>query len=204
MQKVYARRILTGFGRGFMFAAISFLTFTAIVWALIIVQGQRDEARPAGAAIVLGAAQWNGSPSPVLRARLDHAFELYRRGLVGQIILTGGVGQGDTVSEAAAGKEYLVQRGLPAEVLLTEETGTTTFESMEHAAELARLNAVGSVLVVSDAFHMLRSLKIARDLGLTAYGAPTPTSPIAGNRLEEARFIVREGWAYLAYIFLRQ
>src|SRR4051812_7855224 len=135
MQNFYARRMLLGFLRGLILVAGCFAALTVVVCGLIVAQGQRDEARKASAAIVLGAAQWNGDPSPVLRARLDHALDLYRRGAVSRIILTGGVGPGDALSEAAAGKQYLIEQRLPAEALLLDERSTTTWENLENAAE---------------------------------------------------------------------
>jgi uncharacterized SAM-binding protein YcdF (DUF218 family) len=204
MRNLHAWRILKGFLRSLISIAVSVAALGALVCGLIVLQGQRDEARQSGAAIVLGAAQWNGDPSPVLRARLDHALDLYRRGLVSRIILTGGVGRGDKLSEAAAGKQYLIEQRLPAEALLLDERSTTTWENLQNAAALARANGINSVLLVSDPFHMLRSLKMARDLGLAAYGSPTRTSPISVNWAEEARYIVRESWAYLVYLVARQ
>jgi uncharacterized SAM-binding protein YcdF (DUF218 family) len=204
MRKLQAMRILTALLRGLLLAGISAALLAALVCGLIVVQGQRDEARDSGAAVVLGAAQWNGDPSPVLRARLDHALDLYHRGIVKRIILTGGVGAGDRLSEAAAGKQYLLDRQLSAEVLLLDERSTTTWENLQNAADLARANGIDTVLLVSDPFHMLRSLKMARDLGLSAYGSPTRSSPISGNRTEEARFVLREIWAYLVYLFARR
>jgi len=204
MRNFHAWRILKGFLRSLISIAVSVAALGVLVCGLIVLQGQRDEARQSGAAIVLGAAQWNGDPSPVLRARLDHALDLYRRGLVSRIILTGGVGRGDKLSEAAAGKQYLIEQRLPAEALLLDERSTTTWENLQNAAALARANGINSVLLVSDPFHMLRSLKMARDLGLAAYGSPTRTSPISVNWAEEARYIVRESWAYLVYLVARQ
>lgn len=198
------RRILLGFLRGLLTSCCCLLALVALVCLLIVLQGRRDDVRSASAAIVLGAAQWNGTPSPVLGARLDHALDLYKRGYVSHIILTGGVGPGDTTSEAAAGKQYLVARGLPAEALLVDEHGATTWESLSDSAVLARANGIGAVVLVSDPFHMLRSLKMARDLGLVAYGSPTRTSPISENIVTEAGYVVREAWAYLVYLFTRQ
>jgi uncharacterized SAM-binding protein YcdF (DUF218 family) len=209
MNTRYIIRLLAGFLRGLVIISATILALLGLVCALIVVQGRRDEAQQlgagqVGAALVLGAAQWNGDPSPVLRARLDHALELYRRGQVRQIILTGGMGVGDTTSEAAAGKRYLIEQGMAADVLLLEEQGTTTWESLRNAVPLARANRIGAVLLVSDPFHMLRSIKMARDLGLIAYGSPTRTSPIAAGSGEEIRYVVREAWAYLVYLFARQ
>jgi uncharacterized SAM-binding protein YcdF (DUF218 family) len=203
MRNLHAWRILRGFFRSLLAIMVSVAALTGLICGLIVVQGSRDEPRQSGAAVVLGAAQWNGDPSPVLRARLDHALDLYRRGIVGKIILTGGVAAGDTLSEAAAGKQYLIERQLPPEVLLLDERSTTTWENVQNAAELARANGINSVLLVSDPFHMLRSLKMARDLQLVAYGSPTRTSPISGNQAEELRYVLRESWAYLIYLFAR-
>jgi uncharacterized SAM-binding protein YcdF (DUF218 family) len=209
MNTRYAIRLLAGFLRGLITVAVALLVLLGLVCALIVAQGRRDEAQQVGAgqvgaALVLGAAQWNGDPSPVLRARLDHALDLYRRGQVRQIILTGGVGSGDTTSEAAAGKQYLIDRGMTADALLLEEQGTTTWESLRNAVPLAHTNRIGAVLLVSDPFHMLRSIKMARDLGLIAYGSPTPSSPIAAGSAEETRYILREAWAYMVYLFARE
>jgi len=209
MNTRYAFRLLAGFLRGLIVIAVALLALLGLVCALIAAQGRRDEARQVGAgqvgaALVLGAAQWNGDPSPVLRARLDHALDLYRRGQVRQIILTGGVGPGDTTSEAAAGKQYLIEQGLAADALLLEDRGTTTWESLQNAVPLARANRIGAVMLVSDPFHMLRSIKMARDLGLIAYGSPTRSSPIVAGSAEEARYILREAWAYMVYLFARE
>ena len=209
MNTRYAIRLLNGFVRGLILIAVTLLLLLGLVCALIVIQGRRDEAQQVGAgqvgaALVLGAAQWNGDPSPVLRARLDHALELYRRGQVRQIILTGGVGAGDTTSEAAAGKQYLIERGMTADALLLEEQGTNTWESLRNAVPLARANRISAVLLVSDPFHMLRSIKMARDLGLIAYGSPTRSSPIVTGSAEEIRSVLREAWAYLVYLFARE
>src|SRR5205085_4927154 len=204
MRNSAMRRMLLGCLRGLIVSVAAGVALVVLVCVLVVVQGQRDEARPAGAAVVLGAAQWNGTPSPVLQARLDHVLDLYKRGYVGRIILAGGAAQGDTVSEAAAGKKYLTDRGLPPESMLLDEQGTTTWESLRNTAALARANGIGAVLLVSDPFHMLRSLKMARDLGLDAYGSPTRTSPISANLSEELRYVVRESWAYLVYLLVRR
>src|ERR1044071_307824 len=132
MNTRYAIRLLAGFLRGLIVIAVALLALLGLACVLIVIQGRRDEALQVGAgqvgaALVLGAAQWNGDPSPVLRARLDHALDLYRRGVVSRIILTGGVGKGDQLSEAAAGKLYLTEQRLPAEALLLDEQSTTTW-----------------------------------------------------------------------------
>lgn len=200
---INVQQIGRGMARSLALALTSLVVLVALICVLIALQGRRDETQPAGAAVVLGAAQWNGSPSPVLQARLDHALDLYRRGTVGKIILTGGVGQGDSVSEAAAGRDYLVQHGVATTTLLLEQQGTTTWESMQNAARLARANGINSVLLVSDAYHMLRALKMAHDLRLNAYASPIrPASGI--ESLDEAMHVLREAGAYLLYVFARK
>jgi len=209
MQRLYVARGLRGFARGLVQSAVSLVALMALISLLIVLEGQRDDLQNlgvgrAGAAIVLGAAQSGGDSSPVLRARLDHALDLYRRGQVRLIVVTGGAGAGDTISEAAAGRQYLLGRGLPPEALLAEERGTSTWEHLRNSAPLIQSNQIGAVVLVSDPFHMLRALKMARDLDLIAYGSPTRTSPVSRSRWLEARYVVREAWAYLVYLFFRQ
>jgi len=150
---------------------------------------RRDEARPAAAIVVLGAAQYVGRPSPVLRARLDHAIALWRRGLAPRIIFTGGFGERDTTSEAAVGQRYAVKQGVPPKNILIENSGRSTAESMQHVATLMDAEPSRDVILVSDPFHMLRLSVLARRFGLTPYTSPTRTSPISRSRKEE--------WSYL-------
>jgi uncharacterized SAM-binding protein YcdF (DUF218 family) len=201
--KLRLQRIAAGFVRGLVLTMTSMLALLLLVCVLIVVQGRRDETRTSSAAIVLGAAQWNGEPSPVLRARLDHALDLYRRGTVRRVILTGGVGEGDTVSEAAAGREYLIEQGVSAEALLLEEQGRTTWESLNNAAALTRENGLETVLLVSDSYHMLRSLKMAHDLKLNAAASPISLMDLEIT-LDAVVHVLREAAAYLVYIFTRQ
>lgn len=142
---------------------------------------RQDEARPVGAIVVLGAAQYVGKPSPVLRARLDHAISLWKRDLAPTLIVTGGRGTGDTTSEAAVSQRYAVQRGVPATAILLETEGRTTSESMAGVAALMGSRNRRDVLLVSDPFHMLRLTILARRHGLVPYASPTPTSPIAAS-----------------------
>jgi uncharacterized SAM-binding protein YcdF (DUF218 family) len=151
--------------------------------------------RVADAIVVLGAAQYAGRPSPVLQARLDHALTLYERQLAPYLLLTGGRGDGDTQSEAGAGRRYLRQRGVPDSAMLYEDLGRTTFSSMQHAADTLRRVQGTSVLLVSDPFHMLRLSVLARLHGLTPLVSPTRTSPISANPLLEFEYAVRESLA---------
>lgn len=161
-------------------------------WALslfgVYVWGQRDTARPVAAIVVMGAAQYGGRPSPVLRARIDHAIELWRRGLAPRLIFTGGPGDLDTTSEAAVAERYAIDRGIPARAILIENAGRSTSESLQHVAALMDAEPSRSVILVSDPFHMLRLTIVARRFGLTAYQSPTQTSPISTSW--------RESWKY--------
>ena len=167
-----------------------------LVWlaslAGVLLWARRDEARPAGAIVVLGAAQYVGRPSPVLRARLDHALALWRRGLAPRLILTGGTGVGDTTSEAAVGRRYVMRRGVPEHAVITENLGKTTRESMRAVAAFMRTQSDTTVILVSDPFHMLRLSVLARRLGLVPYTSPTRTSPISANPGEEWKYVLSE------------
>lgn len=184
------------------------LGLVALVWVAslgaVLVWEQNDQARPASAIVVLGAAQYVGRPSPVLRARLDHAIELWRRKLAPLIIVTGGTGRGDTTSEAAVSQRYAIRRGVPASVILLETEGRTTSESMEGVAALMGRQPGRDVLLVSDPFHMLRLTILARRHGLIPYASPTPTSPIAASPTERWKYALSESVkAPLAFIFER-
>lgn len=175
--------------------------YLGTVTYLVYLQGQQDQTQRADAAVVLGAAVWVGNPSPVLKARLDHALQLYQTNTIDKIIVTGGIGTGDNMSEAEAGAAYLMENGVPATDILQETIGKSTFQSLQGAVVLAQANTIKSVLIVSDPFHMLRSLKMAGDLGLSASASPTTTSPISRRPAEEWLYMVRESVAYTSYLF---
>ena len=139
------------------------------VWRL---QGW-DQTRAADAAIVLGAAQYDGRPSEVFRSRLDHAAELYRDGLVSTIVVTGGSREGDRFTEAYSGLTYLISEGVPAERVIVVDDGTSSWESMAAAARVLRRKDLESVLLVSDPYHSLRLLGIAREVGIDGHVSPT-------------------------------
>ncbi len=160
--------------------------------ATIYLYGRMDRARPSGAIVVLGAAQYDGKPSPVLRARLDHAIELYHQGIADTLIMTGGTGTGDTVSEAVVSKRYAARAGIPAEAVLVEERGMTSLQSMNEVANLMERHRLQSAVLVSDPFHMLRLRLLALRVGIRARTSPTRSSPISRNPAEERRFILRE------------
>ena len=160
--------------------------------AAVLYWEHRDQPEPAGAIVVLGAAQYVGRPSPVLRARLDHAIALWRRQLAPSLIVTGGRGTGDTTTEAAVSQRYAEQHGVPGSAILLESTGRTTNQSMAGVAELMRARNRNDVLLVSDAFHMLRLVIIARRYGLDPHTSPTPTSPITASPVERWKYTLGE------------
>lgn len=171
----------------------------------VLVWASRDEAQPAQAIVVLGAAQYAGKPSPVLRARLDHALDLWNRHLSSLLILTGGTGIGDTTSEAAVGRTYARKRGVPDSAILVENAGRTTSESMRAVAGMLEVRGLQTALLVSDPFHMLRLRILARRFGFTPYTSPTQTSPISPNREARWKYIFSESLkAPLAFFFERK
>jgi uncharacterized SAM-binding protein YcdF (DUF218 family) len=193
-----ARRILT-VGMVTVFALWLISAVSVLVWS------SRDEARPAQAIVVLGAAQYAGKPSPVLRARLDHALDLWNRHLASLLILTGGTGSGDTTSEAAVGRKYAKRHGVPDSAILVENEGRTTSESMRAVAGMLEVRGLQSALLVSDPFHMLRLRILARRFGFTPYTSPTRTSPISPNREERWKYIFSESLkAPMAFLFERK
>ena len=159
---------------------------------LVVLWGSRDEASESDAIVVMGAAQWNGRPSPVLRARLEHAHALWTRGHATWLVVTGGVGAGDTTSEAAVGKRFLVQLGVPAARVLVEPTGRTTQQSIRDVAAMLKEKKLARVLLVSDPFHMLRLDVVSRSHGLIPLTSPTRTSPISRNIPELVTYVLAE------------
>lgn len=143
--------------------------------------GGTDQARPVDAIVVMGAAQYDGRPSPQLQSRLDHAYDLWVLGLSQTIVVTGGNQPGDRFTEADASADYLIGRGVPDDAILRENVAHTSYDSLAGAAVLLRERGLNSVLLVSDPFHSLRIRLTAQELGLTAYVSPTRTSPVQGS-----------------------
>lgn len=144
----------------------------------ILDEGSRDQVRPAGAIIVLGAAQYDGVPSPVFRARLDHAVRLFQDGWAPVLLTTGGKRPGDRVTEAETAREYAIERGVPATAIAMEPEGRTTLESLRGAAAILRGRGISDAILVSDPTHMLRVRRIATDVGIRGWPSPTRTSPV--------------------------
>lgn len=200
-----AKRALTIVRRVLTILVVTAFALWLISAAAVMVWSSRDEARPASAIVVLGAAQYAGKPSPVLRARLDHALDLWHKHLGQLLILTGGTGERDTTSEAAVGRTYAIKHGVPDTVILMETEGRTTSESMRAVAGMLEARGLQSALLVSDPFHMLRLRILARRFGFTPYTSPTRTSPIEPNREQRWKYIFSESIkAPLAFFFERK
>lgn len=168
----------------------------------MLIVSRLDQRAPADAIVVLGAAQYDGRPSPVLKARLDHGASLFREGYADLIVVTGGIVEGDRMSEATAGQRYLVSRGIPAGVVVVQPEGRTTAGSMDAVAEYLRGAGKERVILVSDPFHLARLRLEAHRLGLTAYTSPTLTSPISRRFGTELGYLLAEG-AKLPVILLK-
>ena len=148
--------------------------------------------------IVLGAAQYGGTPSPVFAGRLDHALLLYRQGRADQVMVVGSNEPGDSTTEAQAGRDYLVSKGVPADAALAEPVGRTTYESLVGAASYMREHDLHTAFLVSDPWHNARIKRMASDLGIRGYASATWTS---AAKSEDTRFTgyARETLAYLYY-----
>ena len=162
-------------------------------------QGSRDEQRPADAIVVLGAAQFNGTPGGVFEARLQHAVDLYRQGVAPYLVVTGGKLPGDRTTEAATARKWAIAHGVPADAILGENEGHSTLESLEAVAVIFRERDLSSAVFVSDETHMLRVLRMATDLGIVGWGSPTRTSPSDLETARRTQAMVHEIGGLLAY-----
>lgn len=185
---VVLRRAAKAFGLLLLMAGIVY----TISLVLVLAASQVDQRRPAHAVVVLGAAQYNGRPSPVLRARLDHALALYRDGLAPRILVTGGIGRGDVESEATVSRRYLVARRVPDSAVVVLPQGRSTEASMTAVAAWLRGREERRVILVSDPFHLWRLRLEARRTGIEAYTSPTESSPISDNPVLELRYLAGE------------
>ncbi|HEY7403664.1 MAG TPA: YdcF family protein [Candidatus Angelobacter sp.] len=151
-------------------------TFAGVTYWRVAHQAEKNEARPADAIVVFGAAQYDGRPSPVYKARLDHAAQLYHRGLAPIVIITGGSGNDPVFSEGVVGREYLKTLGIPDSQLIAETQSPDTAESARRVATIMYVNNLHSCLAVSDGYHIFRIKQMLGREGITAYGAPRPNS----------------------------
>lgn len=170
--------------RALIGVALSVLVLGSGYFALTLYQVWRtarsDDARESGAIVVLGAAQFDGQPSRVFAARLDHAADLYQDGLAPVIVVTGGKQAGDRFTEAAAGADFLHERGVPDDAILREVQGRSTYESLRATQRFLAARGIDEVVVVTDPFHALRAKLIAQEVGLDAATSPSSDSPVRG------------------------
>ncbi|MBU6328472.1 MAG: YdcF family protein [Acidobacteria bacterium] len=158
-----------------LFTGISLVVlYVGVTFAQVWMASRQDDTSPAAAIVVMGAAQWNGVPSPVLKGRLDHALELYRAGAAPIIVVTGGKQTGDAVTQGYSGFRYLRDQGVPESAIRVEIEGTNSFEELSASAVIVRQAGGGdTVLIVTDPYHALRTESIAGELGLRAHVSPT-------------------------------
>lgn len=150
--------------------------YVAVLYFNIVRQSTRDERRPADAIVVFGAAQYDGRPSPVYKARLDHAAQLYHEGFAPMVITTGGAGEDPRFNEGVVGREYLKARGVPDRQLIAETQSPDTAESARRVANIMRVNGMRSCLAVSDGYHLFRVKQMLGREGVLVYGSPRPNS----------------------------
>ena len=180
-------------------ALIALFGYGAYLYGQIRDYAVRDEAHAADAIVILGAAQYNGRPSPVLKARLDHAYDLYRRGLAQTIITTGSYGPDPNFSEAEVSTKYLIQRGVDMNAIITEQGSGSTYDSIQEASGFLKAKGWKSALVVSDGFHLYRVKRMFNDSGIVTYTSPAPNSPIEQAASQRFWHSVREVVLISAY-----
>jgi uncharacterized SAM-binding protein YcdF (DUF218 family) len=169
-------------------------TATAIWWT-----ARHDSQPHSDAIVVLGSAQYNGVPSSIFEARLEHALELYEDGVAPVVVTVGGKADGDQFTEAASGRAYLAEAGVPEDALLAVEEGVDTLESMRAVGTVFHERGWDSAVLVTDPWHAMRAERMAEDAGITADSSPTRQGPAVQTRTTQFRYILRETAAYLYY-----
>jgi uncharacterized SAM-binding protein YcdF (DUF218 family) len=187
---------LEALGLAALASVASFLALTAV---RIVHEGSLQEVHPADAIVVFGAAEYAGRPSPVLRARLDHAFDLFRKGIAPVVITTGGAASDPKFSEGGVGRDYLQHRGIPERSLIAETQGSDTAQSAVRVAVIMRANGLHSCVAVSDAYHVFRIKRLLEHEGIgPVYVAPRPDSRPHGA-MQRAYAVMREASSYLLW-----
>lgn len=181
-------------------AVVALLAYPVWLGFQIWDQSLSDENRSVDAIVVLGAAQYDGEPSPIYEARLRHADYLFKEGFSDTIVVTGGKQEGDRFTEAEAGESYLIDNGVPADRILLETEGRTTLESLKAVHAIAPAQAIDTVLLVSDPMHSERIKRIAYDLGFDdAWTSPASYLELNRSRATKFKELVREIASLLAY-----
>jgi uncharacterized SAM-binding protein YcdF (DUF218 family) len=179
-------------------AVLAFLLFLLVISLRIVHEAGKEELHPADAIVVFGAAEYSGRPSPVLRARLDRAYELFKLGLAPVVITTGGSGSDPSFSEGGVGHDYLLHRGIPERALIAETQGSDTAQSAERVAVILRANGLHSCLAVSDEYHVFRIKVLLEHEGMRVYVAPRTGSRPKGH-WQRMIAVLREAMSYLVW-----
>ena len=191
------RRVLVGL-------LVLVLAYFAVSTTLVARWIGKDERPQVDAIVVLGAAQYDGRPSAIYQARLEHAVELWSDGVAPLLVFTGGKEPGDRFTEGGSGARWALARGVPSAAVVTEEQSRTTYQNLAGAKRaLERRDPGGGrhrIVVVSDPFHMFRAVRQAADLGMDAYPSPTRTSPLSASRLKLTELVLREDLAIAGYL----
>jgi uncharacterized SAM-binding protein YcdF (DUF218 family) len=178
--------------------AAAVITWLAYICLGIVHEASRQEIHSADAIVVFGAAEYSGRPSPVYRARLDHAFELYQQGIAPVVITTGGAAADPSYSEGGVGHDYLMHRGVPDSSLIAETQGSDTAQSAQRIAVIMRANHMHSCVAVSDAYHVFRIRKLLEHEGIQVYVSPRPDS-IPHSLWQRAQAGLREALSYMVW-----
>jgi uncharacterized SAM-binding protein YcdF (DUF218 family) len=179
-------------------AAIVVAAYLIFISSRIAAESSKQDLHPADAIVVFGAAQYDGRPSPVFRARLDHAFELFQRGLAPAVLTTGGPASDPSYSEGGVGHDYLVHRGIPDSSVIAETQGSDTAKSAERLAVIMRANHMRSCIAVSDAYHVFRIRNLLEHEGIRVYVSPRPDSR-PHSVLQRAIALLRESTSYMLW-----
>ena len=181
-----------------LFLAVGVVWFVILALRIKAASGKSTN-RDADAALVLGAAVWNGEPSPVFRERLKHAIQLYHNKRVRMLLFTGGIGENDMVSEASIARQFAIGAGVPTDKIVIEEESRSTYQNLYYAREQMPFHQITSVVVVTDPLHMKRALMICDYLGIKASPSPRPRSNTQTST-DSFSFWMRETGAYAAFV----
>jgi uncharacterized SAM-binding protein YcdF (DUF218 family) len=180
-------------------AVLAFVLLVSSTALAIWWNARQDERPVSDAIVVLGSAQYNGVPSSIFEARLEHAKSLYDDGVAPVIVTVGGKAAGDQFTEAEAGAEYLAEAGVPSDALLAVPEGVDTLESMRAVSDTFDENGWSTAVLVTDPWHAMRAQRMAEDSGLEATSSPTRQGPAVQTRATQFRYILRETAGYLLY-----
>lgn len=187
----WGRRVL-------LIVLLAVLGYGAVLYIAIDRQSRRDETRPADAIVVFGAAEYSGRPSPVYKARLDHAYELFQKHIAPVVITSGGAGGDMRFTEGSVGHDYLMHLGVPDQDLIAETQAEDTEESANRVASILRANGLRSCVAVSDDYHMFRVKRLLERNGVIVYAAPRPDArPV--SRTEHSLEVLREVLSYTLF-----